>query len=127
MLHSVPLDHLADRGLVAFSGQRGGRGGILVYDGATVTAWVNLCPHWSLPLDHSGPLATDAEGRLICATHDARFRTSDGACVAGPCEGQRLEPLEVELADGVVRVYSVPELAVGVTAPWGAVRSPEDT
>jgi len=34
---------------------------------------------------------------IQCATHGALFRIRDGYCVAGPCAGQGLIPLEVKV------------------------------
>jgi nitrite reductase/ring-hydroxylating ferredoxin subunit len=41
---------------------------------------------------------------LVCATHGALFRPADGACVAGPCAGDRLAPVDVEVREGDVYV-----------------------
>jgi len=45
----------------------------------------------------------DAEGRhLVCSTHGAVFRPEDGYCLAGPCAGESLEPVPVEVREGRV-------------------------
>jgi nitrite reductase/ring-hydroxylating ferredoxin subunit len=54
---------------------------------------VNRCPHVGTPLDWAENEFLDREGRhIVCATHGALFRIDDGRCVAGPCQGDRLEP-----------------------------------
>jgi nitrite reductase/ring-hydroxylating ferredoxin subunit len=56
-------------------------------------AWRNLCPHSGGPLARPGetPLSRDGT-HLVCATHGALFRVTDGLCVAGPCQGASLTP-----------------------------------
>jgi nitrite reductase/ring-hydroxylating ferredoxin subunit len=41
---------------------------------------------------------------IICATHGAEFRISDGECVYGPCMGDRLEAVMIQINDGTVFV-----------------------
>ncbi|MFW6323416.1 MAG: Rieske (2Fe-2S) protein, partial [Guyparkeria sp.] len=38
----------------------------------------------------------DGERQLRCNVHQAYFRLDDGLCTAGPCEGQRLEPVDLK-------------------------------
>jgi nitrite reductase/ring-hydroxylating ferredoxin subunit len=42
--------------------------------------------------------------RIVCATHGAEFRIADGVCLRGPCFGERLEPVVVEIKDGTIYV-----------------------
>lgn len=66
-------------------------------------AYLNLCRHLPVPLDaFTGDLLDDAREHLVCVTHGALYRISDGYCFEGPCEGDRLEPLPLEIVDGVV-------------------------
>jgi len=72
---------------------------IVVRDGERVCAWRNVCPHNGSPLsrDRHGFLETrEGERQLRCNVHQAYFRLDDGLCTAGPCEGQRLEPVDLE-------------------------------
>ena len=57
----------------------------------------NVCQHLPIPLD-AGTGALGSGPDLICSTHGARYRSSDGLCIEGPCEGASLEavPFEVE-------------------------------
>jgi len=41
---------------------------------------------------------------IVCATHGATFRPEDGYCIAGPCAGDRLEPVAVRVERGIVLV-----------------------
>jgi len=71
-------------------------------DDARYRAYRNLCPHWSMPLDDGSGDFFDASGHLIqCKMHGARFEPDTGECIMGPCDGEYLEALRVELsADG---------------------------
>jgi nitrite reductase/ring-hydroxylating ferredoxin subunit len=71
--------------------------------GETLVAFVNACPHAGLPLDLiPGHFYSRDQRHLLCANHGARFRVDDGFCVAGPCAGKSLVPVEVEVAGGDV-------------------------
>lgn len=75
----------------------------LVRQGEQVYAYENHCPHAGSPLDWLPDRFLSADQRHIqCATHDALFRIEDGLCVAGPCPGQRLRSLPLEIRDGTV-------------------------
>jgi nitrite reductase/ring-hydroxylating ferredoxin subunit len=39
---------------------------------------------------------------LVCNSHGARYRPSDGLCIGGPCEGSHLRPLPITIEDGIV-------------------------
>jgi nitrite reductase/ring-hydroxylating ferredoxin subunit len=71
-----------------------------------VYAWLNLCPHWGIPLgDDPAALYSRGARELRCGTHDARFRLEDGVCTGGPCLGDGLEPVPVCVALGRVFFY----------------------
>lgn len=68
-----------------------------------VFAYHNRCPHLNIPLDWQPDRFLDADGELIqCSTHGALFTIEDGLCVYGPCSGQSLQPLPVEIREGEV-------------------------
>jgi nitrite reductase/ring-hydroxylating ferredoxin subunit len=74
--------------------------GVLLRWNGKLYAYRNLCPHWSMPLDaDTGEFFDDNESVLHCKMHGARFDPATGDCVMGPCEGDRLEKLRVELSD----------------------------
>jgi nitrite reductase/ring-hydroxylating ferredoxin subunit len=58
------------------------------------SAYLNLCPHYSLPLNHK-PHQFLNDGYIECAQHFARFNVDDGHCVSGACEGEHLTPIPV--------------------------------
>jgi nitrite reductase/ring-hydroxylating ferredoxin subunit len=53
------------------------------------------------PLDLFPNEFLDEEGRLlVCSTHGALFAPDTGACLAGPCAGDHLDPLPVRIEGG---------------------------
>ena len=78
---------------------------ILHRDGERVRAWLNVCPHAGRRLDWApGRFLKSKAGELVCAVHGATFELRDGVCVAGPCRGDSLRAVAVELRDGEVRL-----------------------
>jgi nitrite reductase/ring-hydroxylating ferredoxin subunit len=64
--------------------------------GTSVSAYVNCCPHFSLPLNarlNNFLLLTGEQ--IMCAWHCAVFQLSDGRCTAGPAHGMSLEQIPV--------------------------------
>lgn len=59
-------------------------------------AFVNQCPHYSMPLDAGTGRFVNADGLVECLQHFALFRPEDGACVAGACHGARLDAIPLE-------------------------------
>ena len=97
------LDQIADGSARAFVLQlRAGRfHGFVVRRGASAFGYVDRCPHMGLPLAQRLD-AYVAGGLIACSWHGALFEIESGACVGGPCAGQRLTPWPVEVADGVL-------------------------
>ncbi len=76
---------------------------ILHRDGVEVRAWLNVCPHAGRRLDWApGKFLKSKDGLLVCAVHGASFELQRGECVAGPCRGDALRPVAVEVRDGKV-------------------------
>ncbi|MBX3445493.1 MAG: Rieske (2Fe-2S) protein [Parvibaculaceae bacterium] len=101
------LDDLDDPGARGFTLDEGKsrRDIFLVRKEGAVFAYLNRCPHANQKLDaRPGRFLTQDETQIICGGHAALFRIEDGLCTSGPCAGQRLEPIVVEVADGVVRL-----------------------
>jgi len=77
--------------------------GFLVRVREEVRAYVNRCPHAGHPLNLRPHEFLSPDGTLIlCHSHGALFEKLTGHCVAGPCAGNVLEPLGIEVADGYV-------------------------
>ena len=76
---------------------------ILHRDGQGVRAWLNVCPHAGRRLDWApGQFLKSKDGLLVCAVHGASFELQRGECVAGPCRGDCLKAVAVEVSDGAV-------------------------
>jgi nitrite reductase/ring-hydroxylating ferredoxin subunit len=80
---------------------------LVVRRGKEVYAYVNSCPHTGSPLDWVEHEFLSFDKRHIqCAMHAAQFRLADGKCVAGPCAGDSLTPVPVEVEAGLVTASS---------------------
>ena len=100
------VEDIPDGGAKGFAAADGGFTGLFaVRQGGDIHVYVNSCPHIGTPLDWMPDRFLTADGRrIICATHGAEFGIADGACVRGPCLGDRLEAVMIEIRDGVVLV-----------------------
>ncbi len=59
-------------------------------------AYLNRCPHLGIELNWMPGRFWDSDECFIqCATHGALFVPEDGRCIAGPCQGEALTPLEI--------------------------------
>ncbi len=106
------LDEIPDggaRGLVLPDTGDGPLRVVVLRRGDAVTAYRNRCPHRGTPLDLRPDDFLDREGKhIVCATHGAIFRKEDGECIAGPCTGDRLEPIAARVENGIVLVDGMP-------------------
>ena len=83
--------------------QGGEEKGFAVRHGGSVCAFVNRCPHLGTELDwQPGEFFEETGLYLVCSTHGAIFEPATGFCVAGPCRGASLEPLQVREQGGHV-------------------------
>jgi len=77
--------------------------GFVVRINDQVRGYLNSCPHARHPLNFQPNQFLTMDGALIlCASHGALFEKSTGYCVAGPCAGQSLQTLSLEVSDGYV-------------------------
>jgi nitrite reductase/ring-hydroxylating ferredoxin subunit len=78
----------------------------VVRRGGSVRGYLNLCPHFSLPLNHrAGEFMNDDASRIRCSMHFAEFRFEDGVCLAGAAEGGVLDAIPLVVgADGIVSI-----------------------
>lgn len=66
--------------------------------GTRVRGYVNLCPHFSLPLNaRPGEFLLLHGERVMCAWHCAVFSLEDGHCDEGPARGMSLQRLSIEV------------------------------
>ncbi|MEW8505547.1 MAG: Rieske (2Fe-2S) protein [Candidatus Thiodiazotropha sp.] len=102
------LEDPGSRGFV-IEGRDGELALFIVRRGERVMAYRNSCPHTGINLEWQPDRFLDLSNSYIqCATHGALFRLEDGYCLRGPCAGDSLEPLEVELDGGQVVVILRP-------------------
>ncbi|MBV9621806.1 MAG: Rieske 2Fe-2S domain-containing protein [Gammaproteobacteria bacterium] len=77
--------------------------GFVVRAPGGVCGYVNRCPHAGHPLNLLPHRFLTADGALIlCTAHGALFEKATGLCVAGPCFGQPLQRLALEVRAGYV-------------------------
>ena len=97
------LDEIADPGSKGF--EFDDRSIFVIRRGETIAGYVNSCPHTGGPLDWvDGQFLDIARESIVCATHGAQFRIGDGQCFAGPCLGDHLTPVKIDLVDGVLQL-----------------------
>jgi naringenin degradation protein FdeD len=77
--------------------------GFVVQTADGVAAYVNTCPHAGHPLDlRPNRFLTPDRNLILCASHGAVFTRDTGLCIAGPCPGQSLTPVPIEVVGGYV-------------------------
>jgi nitrite reductase/ring-hydroxylating ferredoxin subunit len=77
--------------------------GFLVLTANGVAAYVNYCPHAGHPLNFKPDrFLTPDRNLILCASHGAVFTRDTGLCIAGPCPGQSLTPVPVEVVENFV-------------------------
>jgi len=101
----IALDGIPDGGCVEVDAWVEGELESLIVHrvGHHVRAWFNICPHAGRRLDWAaGKFLISKAGHLVCAAHGASFALDDGVCVEGPCRGESLRAVAVELRDNEV-------------------------
>ena len=99
------LDELSDPGSLAVNMERSGLPWdlCLVRRGSAVYGYINHCPHAGSPLDWApGEFLNLDRTHIQCSTHHALFEMDSGVCVSGPCIGQALKAVPLEVRDGEV-------------------------
>ena len=102
------LEEIVDGDARGFDPLQEGRDTVFVVRQADrVYAWRDSCPH-----EHGTPMAwrknaylNADRSRIVCHAHGALFDIAKGLCLVGPCMGQSLTAMPIELrADGVIAV-----------------------
>ncbi|MGQ0532091.1 MAG: Rieske (2Fe-2S) protein [Caulobacteraceae bacterium] len=76
---------------------------ILTRRGDQIAAFHNKCPHAGYPLQRADGRIVIQEGRyIVCGAHGASFTLDGGVCAGGPCNGDPLERIEIELREGKI-------------------------
>lgn len=103
----LPLDQLIDGSCVEWQPLPPLRaaGLVLLRSGDAVRGFINLCPHFALPLNTPGAgFLMAGPGNVMCVHHCAVFRCSDGLCIDGPAAGRSLVTVPLAIVDGMVHV-----------------------
>ena len=104
----IPLcqtDAIADPGSRAFECKLGRRTVSLfvVHKDGQFSAYINSCPHTGVNLEWQEDQFLDMDNMFIqCSTHDALFEIDTGRCIAGPCVGDSLDPVDLIIEDGQI-------------------------
>jgi nitrite reductase/ring-hydroxylating ferredoxin subunit len=96
------LEETGSRGFAVGEGEWPLRGFIVKTTGG-VAAYVNYCPHAGHPLNlRPNRFLTPDRALILCCSHGALFARDDGLCIAGPCAGQSLQRIDVQVIGGFV-------------------------
>ena len=69
-------------------------------------AYENMCPHNFASLDWSPNQFLDFDKEYIqCANHGALFELNNGYCIYGPCTGQSLQSIKIEVKNNHVFAF----------------------
>lgn len=94
------IDDIADPGSRGFRIETGheGREIMVIRRGGQVYGYINSCPHTGVCLDwQPGEFLNLEQTLIMCTTHGAEFRMEDGYCVGGPCAGDSLVPVRLDM------------------------------
>jgi nitrite reductase/ring-hydroxylating ferredoxin subunit len=96
------LDASGSRGFSVGAGDWPLRG-FVVKTGTGIAAYVNYCPHAGHPLNlRPDRFLTPDRTLILCCSHGALFARDNGLCIAGPCAGQSLTGIPVDVVGGYV-------------------------
>lgn len=106
-----PLDDIPDgeakeyvfgRGTTVFSM-------FVVRRGENVYGYLNICPHYSSPLNYrAGEFMSEDGSHIVCTMHFSEFRIEDGYGVRGAAERCWLDPVPVNVENGMIVITAVP-------------------
>lgn len=71
----------------------------LIIKNNTVYGYRDICPHYGdTALPWKKDVYLDAKNKhIVCAAHGALFEIESGVCLRGPCIGEALQPLKIEI------------------------------
>ena len=89
-----------DLGAVVVVGATRVRSVLVGRAGGAMRAYLNVCAHQAVPLDvgADSPMSDDGY-HLLCHQHGAIYRPTDGYCVSGPCKGDALVGVAIDVRD----------------------------
>lgn len=76
---------------------------LLRREDGSLAGYRNACPHMGIELDWEPRRLLSRNGRYLrCTGHGALFRLDDGVCIFGPCAGEALSAIALEVDRGMV-------------------------
>ena len=98
------IDEIADPGAKGFNLKQGRKERLLflIKKEGKVYAYENKCPHAGINLEWQDDDFLDPDkAHIQCSVHGALFNIESGDCMGGPCNGNGLTSLEIEVdSDG---------------------------
>jgi nitrite reductase/ring-hydroxylating ferredoxin subunit len=80
----------------------------VVRRGRSVYGYLNICPHYSSPLNYRAGEFLSEDGRFIrCTMHFSEFRIEDGFGVSGAAERCWLDPVPVHIESDMIVISHV--------------------
>ena len=71
--------------------------------GDNLFAYINRCAHAAYPLDREdGRVVVQERRYIVCPHHGASYALDTGACAGGPCNGEGLAQIPIEVRDGAI-------------------------
>lgn len=102
MVKLCHLDDMPEQSARGFDPSRVGQDTVFVVrQGNDVYAYKDLCPHYgdtALPWRKDEYLDPWGE-TIVCAAHGAHFEIATGLCIDGPCMGECLPKVPVQIMD----------------------------
>ncbi len=114
MVVRVPKKKFEELSVKSFSTKIKGKvvKGFVVKKNGHFYAYLNLCKHLPVTLDlNDDNFFTFDKSHLQCHMHGAMYEFETGFCVAGPCQGAKLDALELQ-EDETGLLITVPETAI---------------
>jgi nitrite reductase/ring-hydroxylating ferredoxin subunit len=80
----------------------------VVRRGEKVFGYLNICPHYSSPLNcRAGEFLNEDKSRIRCTMHFAEFNIEDGYGVSGAAERCWLDPVPLDVQQGSIFISDV--------------------
>ena len=77
----------------------------LIYVNQQFYAYENSCPHTGVNLNWQKEQFFSLDGLFLeCCMHGALFEPETGFCVRGPCQGQKLKPVNIMIDEESIYV-----------------------
>ena len=101
MVHVFNINDIAEDSAKGFSVKQ--KNFFAVKKAGQLYLYLNQCPHLNITLEFQPDNFLDTENQYIqCVNHGALFLIENGKCIAGPCSGQSLTPVNFKIKDDQV-------------------------